>query len=92
MRGAGNPPAIDLTGEVACPVIGVFGNEDQNPSPEDVDDYEAALKGAGAEYVFHRYDGAGHAFQWEDNPERFRAAQSEDSWEKTLAFFAEKLG
>ena len=91
VRGAGNPPAIELTGDIACPVIGIFGNDDQNPSPEDVDDYEAALKSAGAEYVFLRYDGAGHAFQWEDNPERFRAEQSEDSWEKTLAFFAEKL-
>ncbi len=92
VRGAGNPPAIELTGDIACPVIGIFGNDDQNPSPEDVDDYEAALKSAGAEYVFLRYDGAGHAFQWEDNPERFRAEQSEDSWEKTLAFFGEKLG
>ena len=34
VRGAGNPPAIELTGEVACPVIGVFGNEDQNPRPK----------------------------------------------------------
>ena len=58
----------------------------------DVDDYEAALKGAGVEYVFYRYDGAGYAFQWEDNPERFRAEQSEDSWEKKLTFFGEKLG
>ncbi len=91
VRGAGNPPAIELAGDIACPVIGIFGNEDQNPSPADVDDYEAALANAGVEYVFHRYDGAGHAFQWEENPERFRAAQSEDSWEKTLAFFAEKL-
>ena len=57
-----------------------------------MDDYEAALKNAGVEYVFHRYDGAGHAFQWEDSPERFRAEQSEDSWVKTLAFFNEKLG
>ena len=57
-----------------------------------MDDYEAALKSAGVEYVFHRYDGAGQAFQWNDNPERFRAEQSEDSWEKTLALFGEKLG
>ena len=56
-----------------------------------MDDYEAALKNAGVEYVFHRYDGAGHAFQWEDSPERFRAEQSEDSWVKTLAFFGAKL-
>ena len=26
-----------------CPIIGFFGNEDQNPSPEDVNDYSRAL-------------------------------------------------
>ncbi len=90
-RGEGGPPAIDRSADISCPVIGIFGCEDQNPSPADVDDYEEALKAAGVEYVFHRYDGAGHAFQWEDNPERFRAEQSEDAWAKTLAFFDEKL-
>ncbi len=91
VRGEGNPPAIALSAAISCPLIGVFGNDDQNPSPEDVDDYEEALRRAGVEYVFHRYDGAGHAFQWEDNPERFRAEQSEDSWAKTLAFLDEQL-
>lgn len=91
VRGEGNPPAIELTGNIPCPVIGFFGNDDQNPSPADVDDYEAALKKAGIDYVFHRYDGAGHAFQWEDNPDRYRADQSEDAWKKVLAFFDGKL-
>ena len=39
--------------------MGFFGNEDQNPSPEDVDDYAEALRKAGVETTFHRYDGAG---------------------------------
>ena len=91
VRGKGNPPAIESTAKIPCPVIGFFGNDDTNPSPKDVDDYEAALKKAGIEYVFHRYDGAGHAFQWADNKDRFRAEASEDAWRKALAFFAEKL-
>jgi dienelactone hydrolase len=44
------------------------------------------------EHVFHRYDGAGHAFQSFNNPERYREEASEDAWNKALAFFAEKLG
>ena len=36
--GEGNPPAITLVSDITCPVIGFFGNDDQNPSPEDVDD------------------------------------------------------
>ena len=91
MGPAGTPPAIDLAGGIKCPVIGFFGNEDTNPAPADVDDYAAALKKAGVEHLFHRYDGAGHAFQSFNNPERYREGPSEDAWQKALAFFGEKL-
>jgi carboxymethylenebutenolidase len=89
--GEGNPPAIDLAPNFKCPVIGFFGNEDENPSPADVDDYDAALEAAGVEHIFHRYDGAGHAFQSFNSEERYRHEASEDAWEKVLAFFGEKL-
>lgn len=91
VRGEGNPPAIELAANIPCPVIGFFGNDDKNPSPEDVDDYGAALKGAGVEHVFHRYDGAGHAFQWVENPDRYNKPACDDAWDKALAFFNEKL-
>ena len=89
--GEGNPPAIDLAPKIPCPVIGFFGNDDQNPSPEDVDDYGTALTNAGVEHTFHRYDGAGHAFQSFNNEESYRHEASEDAWEKVLAFFARHL-
>lgn len=85
--GKGNPPAIELTHQMTCPVIGFFGNNDENPSPADVDDYEAALKSAGIAYEFHRYDGAGHAFQNFPTPERYHEQASEDAWAKALTFF-----
>ena len=91
VRGEGNPPAIELASKIPCSVIGFFGNTDQNPSPEDVDDLDAALTKAGIEHTFHRYDGAGHAFQWADNPDRYHAEASDDAWDKVLAFFDEKL-
>jgi carboxymethylenebutenolidase len=72
-------------------VIGFFGNEDTNPSPADVNDYEAALKKAGVQYAFHRYDHAGHAFQSFNSAERYREGPSEDAWAKALAFFGENL-
>jgi carboxymethylenebutenolidase len=90
--GEGSPAAIELADRIQCPVAGFFGNEDQNPTPEDVDDYAAALTSAGVEHTFHRYDGAGHAFQNFPTPERYRAQQSEDAWEKVLQFFADTLG
>jgi carboxymethylenebutenolidase len=91
VMGEGNPSAIDLAANITCPVMGFFGNEDQNPSPEDVDDYAEALSKAGVETTFHRYDGAGHAFQSFNSEEHYRHTASEDAWEKVLNFFAEKL-
>ncbi len=87
----GATPPIELTDRIACPVLGIFGNDDESPSPEDVDDYEAALRDAGVPCEFHRYDGAGHGFQDFHNEERFRENQSEDAWEKAIWFLDRNL-
>ena len=71
--------------------MGFFGNEDENPSPKYVNDYSAALKKSGVEHTFHRYDGAGHAFQSFNSEERYHHNASVDACEKVLAFFEEKL-
>ena len=89
--GPDNPPPITLAGGIACPMIGFFGNDDQNPSPEDVNDIEAALKAAGVAHEFHRYDGAGHGFQDFTNPERHRPAAADDAWQKWQTFFDARL-
>ena len=88
---AGTPP-IELAHSIPCPVLGIFGNDDENPSPEDVNDLEAALKAANVPYEFHRYDGAGHGFQDFVNKDRYRETQSQDAWEKALAFLRKYLG
>ncbi len=89
--GEGCPPPIDLAGDMRCRVMGIFGNDDQNPSPADVADLDAALNKAGIEHAFHQYDGAGHGFQDFVNKERFRKEQTEDSWAKLLAFLDKTL-
>ncbi len=89
--GPGGAPPIELAERIPCPVIGIFGNDDQNPSPADVDDLDAALTGAGVAHEFHRYDGAGHAFQDFTNDERYRKEAAADSWEKVLAFLDDRL-
>jgi carboxymethylenebutenolidase len=89
--GEGNAAPISLVSQMQCPMIGFFGNEDQNPTPADVDDYDEALSAAGVRHVFHRYAGAGHAFQNFPTPERYRHEASEDAWGKVLEFFAEHL-
>jgi len=89
---ADNGPApIALADRIQCPVLGIFGNDDQSPSPEDVNDYEQALVDADVLHEFHRYDGAGHGFQDHTNADRYRQEQAEDAWSKAVAFFARQL-
>ena len=87
----GGVPAIDLAGDIKCPMLGFFGNEDENPSPEDVNDMDAALTAAGVDHTFYRYDNAGHGFQDDTNPSRYREGPAKDAWEKLLAFFDREL-
>ncbi|MFC1903196.1 dienelactone hydrolase family protein [Chloroflexota bacterium] len=86
-----NPVApIDHIKNLTIPLLGLFGNDDQNPSPEKVDQLEEELKKLGKNYEFHRYDGAGHAFWSYDRP-AYRQQQAMDAWEKTFNFFNKHL-
>ena len=89
--GEGSVPPIELAGRIPCPVIGIFGNDDQNPSPEDVNNLDEALTKASVEHEFHRYDGAGHGFQDFTDEDRYRRQASDDAWEKVLAFLGSQL-
>jgi carboxymethylenebutenolidase len=76
---------VTLTKDLSCPLLGLFGNEDRAPTPEQVDQHEAELKKAGKTYEFHRYDGAGHGFFYYDRP-AYRIEQALDGWQKVWAF------
>ncbi len=93
----GNPPPgraitnlVDKLPHLGCPLLGLFGNEDSAPSPEQVDELGALLRAHGKSYEFHRYDGAGHAFFAVDRPS-YRVAAANDGWQRIAAFFAEHL-
>jgi carboxymethylenebutenolidase len=84
-------PVIDYTERLSVPLLGIFGNDDKAPSPEQVDQHEAELKRLGKTYEFHRYDGAGHGFFYYHAP-NYRQEQAMDAWGKVFAFLAEHLG
>lgn len=81
---------LDYTKDLTAPVLGLFGNDDQNPPPEAVNTLEEALQKHGKEYEFHRYDGAGHGFFYYDRP-YYRQQQAMDGWDKVFSFFARHL-
>jgi carboxymethylenebutenolidase len=82
---------IDLTKDLNTPLLGLFGNDDQAPTPDQVNQHEQALKSNGKKYDFHRYDGAGHGFFYYHTP-LYRQQQAMDGWSKVLTFFQENLG
>ena len=81
---------IDMTANLSCPLLGLFGNDDQRPNPEQVNQHEEELKKHGKEYEFFRYDGAGHGFFYYDRP-MYRVEQALDGWKKVWAFFDKHL-
>jgi len=81
---------IELTKSLSCPLLGIFGNEDRAPSPEQVNQHEAELKKHGKSYEFHRYDGAGHGIFYYHRP-MYRVEQALDGWNKVFAFFGKHL-
>jgi carboxymethylenebutenolidase len=83
-------PVIDLTPNLSCPLLGLFGAEDQYPSPEEVSELETALAEAGKEFEFHTYEGAGHAFFATDRPS-YRPEAAKDGWGRIWDFFGRTL-
>lgn len=82
---------IDLTKDLKCPLLGLFGNEDQAPTAAQVNQHEEELKKQGKNYEFHRYDGAGHGFFYYDRA-AYRQEQAVDGWKKLFAFLEKHLG
>jgi carboxymethylenebutenolidase len=82
---------LDYTAELPCPILGLFGEEDQNPTPGQVAALEAELKRHGKTFEFHMYPNAGHGFFYYDRP-AYRPEQAVDGWKKVFAFLAKYIG
>ena len=83
-------PIVDKTPQLGCPLLGLFGLDDQFPNPEQVDELEAALKANNKTYEFHRYEGAGHAFFSVDRT-AFRPEAALDGWQRIFSWFGTYL-
>ena len=87
--GDGRAPFED-TDKITAPILGLFGEEDGNPSPADVAKLDAELTRLRKAHEFHSYAGAGHAFMNEGRPS-YRPEATADAWAKATAFFGKHL-
>ena len=81
---------IDYTKDLSCPLLGLFGEEDQSPTPEQVAKHEQEIKNHGKTYEFHMYPGAGHGFFYYHRP-NYRQEQAVDGWQKIFTFLEKYL-
>jgi carboxymethylenebutenolidase len=89
-RGLNVTNLVDQLPNLRCPLLGLFGNDDKFPSPEQVSELDRILTEHDKPHEFHRYDGAGHAFFAVDRPS-YRVEAANDGWERIETFFGTYL-
>ncbi len=82
---------VDQLPNLRAPLLGLFGQEDSHPSPEQVAELDQILTRLDKPHEFHSYDDAGHAFFATDRPS-YRVAAANDGWERITTFFNTHLG
>ena len=87
--GDGAPP-FDQTSKISMPMLGLFGEDDQNPTPEDVAKMDAELSKNNKVHEFHSYPGCGHGFHCNARSS-YRPESARDAWAKTIAWFDQHL-
>lgn len=84
-------PIAHLAENLSCPLLGLFGADDQFPSPAEVTELEQLLTNHHKTFAFHTYDGAGHAF-FATNRTSYRPEAANEGWERIWEFFGRYLG
>jgi carboxymethylenebutenolidase len=84
------PTPFDRTSEIHCPIQGHFGEEDKNPSPDDMRKLDAELNRYDKIHEFHSYGGAAHAFV-NTGSSNYRPHAAALSWPKAMEFFSRHL-
>jgi carboxymethylenebutenolidase len=82
----GSPGPTQRAGELAAPILALMGGDDPGIPLDEVDAFDEALDEAGVDHEVVVYPGAPHSF-FDRKFEEF-AADSEDAWNRVLAFLA----
>jgi carboxymethylenebutenolidase len=80
----GSPGPIQLVNEISAAILALMGGDDPGIPQDQIDAWDEALDGAGVEHEVVTYPGAPHSF-FDRKHEEF-ASESEDAWNRVLAF------
>ena len=86
-----NPtPPGEQAANLGCPMLALFGDEDTNPSPDDVARLREVLERTGKTFEFVSYPRAGHAFM-SDTRESYRPEAAHMAWGRCLEWLSRYL-
>jgi carboxymethylenebutenolidase len=85
----GRQPASEDVPKIKASLLIHYAGDDERINAG-IPEFEAALKEASVKYEIFMYEGAKHAF-FNDTGPRYHEEASKLAWERTLAFFKEKL-
>ena len=80
-----NPPLEDVP-KINGPVLGIYGENDERINAG-ISDIERAMAENGKVFEKEIYEGAGHAFHNDTNPERYHDAAAHAAWRRALEWF-----
>jgi carboxymethylenebutenolidase len=86
----GRQPVAEDVAKIKAPIMAHYAGNDPGINAG-IPAFEEALKKYNKEYQIFMYEGAGHAFNNDSNPERYNEQAAKLAWERTIGFFKEKL-
>ena len=86
----GMQPTADQVASIKAPIMAHYAGDDARIN-QGIPAFEESLKKEKKEYQIFMYEGAGHAFNNDSNPERYNEKAAKLAWSRTIAFFKEKL-
>ena len=85
----GRQPAAEDVPKIKAALLIHYAGDDERINAG-IPGFEAALKEASIDYEMHMYEGAKHAF-FNDTGSRYHEEAARLAWERTIAFFKDKL-
>ena len=82
---------LDAVPDLQCPLLGLFGEEDEFIPLDDIRELEKRLAGAASPSEVIVYPGAGHAFMNETREAAFRPEIAAEAWGRMKDFLAAQL-
>lgn len=81
---------INMIPDLPCPPLGLFGNDDQNPSPTHIESLRKNLKNYGKEFEFHSDPETGHGL-FDNYRPSYNHEVAHDAWKHVLNWFSNNL-